>query len=138
MTLDKLVEILHEGGYSCVVSNGAEVRTFIQRGIADLYGLLKNEPAFLNGASVADKVVGKGAAALMVLGGVRELYTDVISTPALQVLEKAGIDVGYGTETTAIRNRDNTGICPVEMLCAAADSPTEMLFLIDEFINSKK
>ena len=70
MTMRRLTEILHGGGWSLVVDNGA-IRTFSGRGVSDLYGLLTREPETLRGASVADKVVGKGAAALMVLGGVK-------------------------------------------------------------------
>ena len=88
--MDELIRLLHEGGYSCVIRK-EEIRTFTQRGVADLYDLLNQHPAFLHGAQVADKVVGKAAAALMVLGGVREVYTDIISEPALAVLHKANI-----------------------------------------------
>ena len=72
--MDELIRLLHEGGYSCVIRK-EEIRTFTQRGVADLYDLLNQHPVFLHGAQVADKVVGKAAAALMVLGGVREVYT---------------------------------------------------------------
>lgn len=65
--MDELIRLLHEGGYSCVIRK-EEIRTFTQRGVADLYDLLNQHPAFLHGAQVADKVVGKAAAALMVLG----------------------------------------------------------------------
>ena len=70
--MDELIRLLHEGGYSCVIRK-EEIRTFTQRGVADLYDLLNQHPVFLHGAQVADKVVGKAAAALMVLGGVREV-----------------------------------------------------------------
>ena len=71
--MEELINLLHSGGYSCVIANGDNIRTFTQRGVADLYDLLTQEPDFLKGASIADKVVGKGAAALMILGGIREL-----------------------------------------------------------------
>ncbi len=71
--MDELIRLLHEGGYSCVIRK-EEIRTFTQRGVADLYDLLNQHPVFLHGAQVADKVVGKAAAALMVLGGVREVW----------------------------------------------------------------
>lgn len=137
--MEELKNILHEGGWSCVIRGGdGAVRTFSQRGVADLYRLLTEEPEMLRGASVADKVVGKGVAALMALGGVAEVYADVVSTPALELLRAAGITVSFGFETPNIVNRDRTGWCPVEKLCAGADSPEECLPLIEEFINSKK
>ena len=67
--MEELINLLHTGGYSCTIANKGEIRTFTQRGVADIYDLLTQEPEFLKGASIADKVVGKGAAALMILGG---------------------------------------------------------------------
>ena len=69
--LEDIIRLLHEGKHSLVVSNG-EVRTFDRRGVADLYALLREDSDFLKGASVADKVVGKAAAALMILGALRD------------------------------------------------------------------
>ena len=66
--MEELINLLHTGGYSCTIANKGEIRTFTQRGVADIYDLLTQEPEFLKGASIADKVVGKGAAALMILG----------------------------------------------------------------------
>lgn len=65
--MEELINLLHTGGYSCVIANEGKIRTFTQRGVADLYDLLTREPEFLKGALIADKVVGKGAAALMIL-----------------------------------------------------------------------
>ena len=60
--MNHLISLLHEGGFSCVIANQGETRTFTQRGVADLYTLYNNDPAFMQGAVIADKVVGKGAA----------------------------------------------------------------------------
>ena len=49
---------------SCVIRNGSDMRVFYERGVKDLYRLLKEVPGLLRGAFVADKVVGKAAAAL--------------------------------------------------------------------------
>jgi iron complex outermembrane receptor protein len=38
----------------------------------------------LDGASIADKVIGKGAAALMIAGCIKEVYADVISEAAME------------------------------------------------------
>jgi iron complex outermembrane receptor protein len=135
--MDALITLLHEGAYSCVIRKGAEVRTFHKRGVADLYFLLENEPEFLLGAFVADKVVGKGAAALMVLGGVKHVYTDVISTPALDLFKTYGVEVSFSETTDRIVNRTKDGLCPVETLCLDLDSPADMLNEIRQFINNR-
>lgn len=131
--MERLIQILHEGGFSCVVLNG-EMRTFSQRGVMDLYDLLTHEPEFLNGALIADKVVGKGAAALIALGKVKELYADVISQPAYDLLQSAGLQVSYGQIVPQIMNRLGTGRCPVETLCSSAQSPEDCFPFIEQFV----
>lgn len=132
--MNELINLLHAGGYSCVIANQKKTRTFTQRGVADLYDLLTLEPDFLKGASIADKVIGKGAAALMILGGVKEIYADVISSHALSLFSKSKVKVNFSQEVPFIRNRDQTGWCPVETLCKGTDSPEEILLLIQEFL----
>ncbi len=73
MMMDELVRILQDGNHSLVVASD-RIRSFDGRGIFDLYGILTEHPDWLRGASVADKVVGKGAAALLILDGVRECF----------------------------------------------------------------
>ena len=111
--MESIIDILHKGGYSCVMKNREEVRTFTQRGVADLYDLYQADSAFMKGAAIADKVIGKGAAALMVLGGFKTVYADIISTPALALLCKAGIETTFAQEVPHIINRDKTGWVPV-------------------------
>ncbi len=136
--LDTLVRRLHEGGCTLVVAQGDDVRLFTRRGVADLMDLTDNDPAFLHGALVADKVVGKGAAALLVKGGVAALHTDLISRPALDLLSRAGIDATYDTLTDHIVNRDGTDWCPVERLCRPLDNIDEMVDAIRAFIHRKQ
>lgn len=132
--MEELISMLHTGGYSCVIANGEEIRTFTQRGVADLYDLLTMEPEFLKGAIIADKVVGKGAAALMILGEIKELYTDVISTKALELFQKSEIKVDFTQEVPFIWNRNHTGWCPVETMCSEENSAENILPLIRDFL----
>lgn len=134
----RLIERLFAEKCSCVIRNGDTTRIFHERGVKDLYRLLTEEPEFLDGAFVADKVVGKGAAALLILGGVRELYADVISLPARQLLATAPIKVTYRLEVPYIINRTRTGQCPVETLCRNCATAQEALPLIRDFIDRQK
>lgn len=130
----RAIERLYAEGCSCVVRNGETTRSFHQRGVSDLWRLLHEEPEVLRGAFVADKVVGKGAAALMAVGGVRGLYARTVSRPALDLLATVGIPVEYETAVEHIINRAGTGICPVEQLCADAPTPEACLPRIGEFV----
>lgn len=51
--MESIIDILHKGGYSCVMKNREEVRTFTQRGVADLYDLYQADSAFMKGAAIA-------------------------------------------------------------------------------------
>lgn len=57
---EALIERLATEQCSCVIYNEGETRLFWERGVRDLYRLLKTEPDFLRGAFIADKVIGKG------------------------------------------------------------------------------
>lgn len=132
------IDLLFAERCSCVVRNGDTIRIFRERGVRDLWRLLHEEPELLDGAFVADKVVGKGAAALMAAGRVRELFADVVSHAALELLNGAGIPVSYTVAVPHIINRAGDGICPVERLCAGARTAAECLPLIEGFLTAGK
>ena len=133
--MEKIIDLLHSGGYSCVIGNGTEIRTFTQRGVADLYDLFRQDPSFMKGAGIADKVIGKAAAGLMVLGGIRQVYTDVISQPALALLCNANIEVSYVRLVPFIENRDKSGWCPLETACYGIESIQEIFRIIENFLS---
>lgn len=133
----KAIDTLRREQCSLVVANGGSTAIFRRRGVRDLLDILTKEPALLRGAFVADKVVGKGAAALMVEGGVSGLYAEVISRPALQMLRNAGVSVSFGLCVPNIINREGTGICPVERLCEPCQTAAECIPLIRQFVNNQ-
>lgn len=131
--MEDLIRILHEGNHSLVVANGDSC-TFDGRGVADLYALLEEDPGFLKGAYIADKVVGKGAAALMVKGGIGRLHADVISVSALSLLQEHHIRTEFGTLVPYIKNRSGMDRCPLEKLCDKEKSVDAMFTLIQGFV----
>lgn len=132
--MNLLIEKLHSEKCSCVIACGNKIHTFSRRGIADLFITLKNAPELLAGALIADKVVGKAAAALMVIGRVRQVYADVISTPAIDMLRTHGIEVSFATETDYIINRAGTGLCPMEQLSRDENNPEAIRSKVEEFL----
>jgi len=133
--MEKIIDLLHSGGYSCVIGNGTEIRTFTQRGVADLYDLFRQDPSFMKGACIADKVIGKAAAGLMVLGGIRQVYADVISQPALALLHNANQEGSYVRLVPFIENRDKSGWCPLETACYGIESIQEIFRIIENFLS---
>ena len=132
---EALIESLFTHKYSCVIRNGDEIRVFRGRGVKDLYRLLRDDRRFLDGAFVADKVVGKAAAALMILGGVRAVHADVASTGALQLFDAQNIPVSCTLEVPHIINRTKTGWCPLETRCHDLRTPEECYAQIEAFMN---
>lgn len=119
-------------------SAGGRLREFHRQGVVDLYELLSCDPAFLDGASMADRVVGRGAALLMVKGRVQKVFAYVISESALSIFSQAGIPVSYDSLQPHIINRTGTDICPVEKLTSATTDPDEAFRLIGNFLKEKK
>lgn len=143
-----LVQALREGRHSLVIADSSGTAedgnrdggflSFDGRGVSDLYRLLHEAPETLRGAQTADKVVGKGAAALMALGKVKEVYAEVISEPALRLLQAADIRTTYGKLVPHIINREGTGLCPVEIRCQDCQTPEECLARISAFLNEMR
>lgn len=132
--MENIFELLHLGSYSCVVVNCAEIRTFKQHGIEDLYDLHLYNARLLQGATVADRIVGIAAAALMLSGGVEFVYAEIISLPALKLLRDAGIKVSALQVVPMIENSDHTDWCPLEKICLKGQTTKEIIALINRFM----
>ncbi|MBP3716757.1 MAG: DUF1893 domain-containing protein [Paludibacteraceae bacterium] len=139
MTLEELKQTLSQGNHTLAIYDQDEqLHTYDNKGVRDLYTLLTTEPQVLKGAMVADKVVGKGAAALMIVGGIAELHTHIISEPAIKLLELSGIRYSFDEKVDHIENRDKTGWCPVETLCKDMPTAGQCVPLIANFIENMK
>lgn len=103
-----------------MLCRGDQILTDDRRGVKPLLDLLEQN---LAGFCAADKVVGKAAALLYRLIGISEIHAGVISEPAIQVLQRGGIAVFYDRKVPAIRNRTDTGFCPMETAVWNIDQP---------------
>lgn len=108
--LSRACRLLEEGASLAVVNSAGEL-TYAEHGIKTLLSL---QIGSLTGAFVADKIVGKAAAMMLVRGGALEVYAGIISVPALEVFEKHKIPCVYGKLVPKIINREGTGDCPME------------------------
>ena len=118
--------ILDSRQLTCVVCRGDLTYTAQERGVKPLLNWLDNTD--LTGFCAADRVVGRGAAFLYCLLGVREVYAHVMSRPAAQVLEAHGIGFHAGTLVEGIINRKGTGLCPFEeAVMEIQDAPTALI-----------
>lgn len=134
--MDSLIEILHSSACSCVVRNKGRVERYYNRGVKDLYTLYTADSQLLSGADVADKVVGRAAAALMILGGVRRVYADTISQLALELFAQNNVEISYNQVVPHIINRAKTDLCPLERATKDLESLEEIFAAIEAFVSS--
>lgn len=111
--LERAKHLLIEENDTCVLVKGEKTVADKRRGVQPLLALLDSGEDY-RGFSAADKVVGKAAAFLYVLLGIRELHAGILSEHAAKVLAEYGIAYQCDTLVEAIRNRTNTGFCPME------------------------
>lgn len=107
------INLITEGTASCVViKENTIVKTQCDRGIGPVIRLY--ESGLLQDAFVVDKIIGKAAAMVMTLGGVKGCYGVTMSASAVRWLKEHHISVQYETCVDAIINRAGDGICPME------------------------
>lgn len=131
----KAKELLKSNGFTCVLCRDECTVTSTERGIKPLMGLLDGGKSF-DGFSAADKIVGRAAAFLYVLLGVREVYAQVLSENAAVIFEKYGIGFSYGVLTEEIINRKGTGLCPMELTVKDISEPEKALEMLKKKLQS--
>lgn len=125
MQIEQLISSINNNEYCCAIIKNNEVHTSNHKGIKPLMQWLKQDFNFFENGDVADKIVGKAAALLLVLGKAKSVYGKVMSEGAVSVLEENNISYSYGELVKHIINRTNTGICPMEQTVLSITSPTE-------------
>ena len=120
--LEKAIQLLHSGGYTCVLCKDTIVHTSTHRGVKPLMDLLQEN---LSGFSAADKVVGKATALLYCLLDIRALHANVISESALKVLTDHQIPTSYTQLVPYISNRAGDGRCPMELATQNISDPQD-------------
>lgn len=116
--------LLEEKGVTCVLCRGDRILKSEERGVRPLVRWIDAGEDY-RGFCAADRIVGKAAAWLYLLLGIRELYAAVLSRSAARLLEEHGIPFDYGTLTEEIINRKKTGQCPMELAVSDSTSPQE-------------
>ncbi len=113
--LETVKEKLYNDNASLVVlfKNG-DCKKYYHRRVEDIVAIIKEDKTAMQGAVIADKVIGKVAGSLLTVAGVSKIYADVISKFAIPVLEENGIEYEYNKMVEYIINNDRTGMCPME------------------------
>jgi ferredoxin len=117
---------LVEGPYAVVLARDGVITARERgRGIAPVMKLL--DEGRLEGVTLFDKVMGRAAAAAAVVGKVRSVHALVMSEGAKKLLETNGVKAQGVKTVAAIRNRENTGICPMDSAVRDISDPVKMV-----------
>ena len=136
----KAKEEFSTGKYTLVICKDSDISTSDVTGIRPLMKLI-NEKKDCKGYSAADKIVGRAAAFLYTLLGVKNVYGEVMSKGAVEIFKKEGINYEYKTLTEFIENRKKNGICPMDeavLNCTNANDACEAIRQKLKFLQSQK
>jgi hypothetical protein len=110
-----------------VVRQGTELYRSFHDGVRPLLELAAWFPGGLDGATVADRVVGGCAARVFEYLRVGNVVAITGSISAERILHAAAIPYSFRTTVTGIRNRDDSGPCPFEQLSAEHSDPLDLI-----------
>ena len=135
--LELAKQILEDENQSLVVvKNGQVIYKSVDRGIKPMLTITNEFKEEASGSSIADKVIGKGAALLCVNLNIKAVYGDLMSQAGIDMLEKNKIKYEFKESCEYIKNREGTGYCPIEKLSMDVDEPRELLEKLKIFFAS--
>lgn len=111
--LERAKEMMIFDGYTCVITLDGVAFKSKEKGLQPLLDWMYSGNKY-TGWRLCDKVVGRAAAYLHIILGVREIYADVISAPAKQLLEENNVAVNAAEIVPEILNETMDGPNPLE------------------------
>lgn len=128
--IEKAIELLLKEDYKAVLLNeNGDLITSKETGVKFLFSKV-NEFNNLKGYVLADKLIGKAAANLVVMLNIKTVFTCIISTSAKEVFKKYHIKYFYFKETEKILNNSETDLCPMEKATLDKESPIDCYLAI--------
>lgn len=134
--MDKNLMVEKLKNSTLVIYKNGKIEEFKEKGITPLLNYTDKKD--LKGAYAFDRIIGRAAANLYAYFDCEFVYGDVISKPAIEILEKNNIKYEYGTLTDEIQNRDKTDLCPFEKLTKDCRTPYEAYAKIYKKIHPEK
>jgi hypothetical protein len=107
-------QLLEEGNSLAIVKNGVCLFTHQGTWIHPIVAAVEMLGDELQGAAIADRVIGKAAAVLCILYQPACVYTPIASRSAVAVFAKSDICFSCDEIVEGIQNRVGTGLCLAE------------------------
>lgn len=123
--VDEMMSLVHGGKAIVVARDGVITQQREGSGVKPILDLLEEDA--LKDALVADKIIGRAAAAACVLGGAKKVSAIVMSKGAKAFLNAHGIPARAEQLVPVIINRKGDGPCPMEERVRHLSDPREMV-----------
>lgn len=136
----KALDLIKKDKASCVlIKNNEIVHIEIGMGISPILYSYMTYPDLFEDAIIVDKIVGKAAAVISILGKSKETIGLTMSDSAIEYLLNNGNKFRFVNYVQKIQNRERTGICPIEQSVLNIDNPAEaFLSLLNRLQTLKK
>jgi hypothetical protein len=129
---------LVENGFSIsIVKRGDAIFESRSNGLRDLFEAAGRLGTSLEEASVADRVVGKAAAFLLVYSHVNSVFAVTISERALSLLKENSILIEFENTAPSILDKAKTDVCPFEKMILNCEDPEEAFHIFRRIFQSK-
>ena len=128
--LERAKEMLKADNCTCVLGLGSVMFKSKEKSVQPLLDWMNSGNNYM-GYMVADKVVGRAAAFIDIAMGVREVYAEVMSEGAKELLEKNHIEAYADTVVPQIMNNDKSDVCPLEKAVEGIENAAEALMPIE-------
>ncbi|MGM0641546.1 MAG: DUF1893 domain-containing protein [Thermotogota bacterium] len=133
--IEKAKDFLEKGKYTFVaVKDNVIIAASQENGIKPLMKILRKNKSLLKGASVADKIIGKAAALLVLYAKIKELHGYTMSKSAIELLADKDLPFTYDNETKYILNNTGDDMCPMEKATVDINKPSKAFTALEETI----
>lgn len=117
----EILEAMGDASVTFAAKTKEGLVTSAEKGIAPMMRLLLRDETALEGAFVADRVIGKATAVLLLYGNASFVHADLMSEHAESLLRENGFAYSYDRLVPYIKNRRQDGMCPMEQTVLEED-----------------
>ena len=124
----RAIDGIKAGEFGCaLIKNNVIIHKGVGKGVTPLLELASSEEGLkkLENALVVDRIIGRAAAMLVVLGKAEYAYGLTMSKSGEEYLIANGIEVKSDRVVDAISDRTGRGICPMERSVMEIDDPVK-------------
>lgn len=132
MKLIQLKQIQKEHNYTLVAVLDDVLYTSYENGIKPVLTKVVENKYYFENYTIVDRVVGKAVAMLFIRSKVGYLHANILSRSAKKILDYYMINYSYDTLVDYIKNRNNTGMCPMEETVLNVEDLDEAFQLLSE------